>query len=247
MSQMLLPPHSPSDADTPGVAATATPPVVDALSPRPGYTPEPPRPPSRFWRAVKWPLRTLFKAIYLTSAAANRHRIITLTALGILLAFGGVTYGVYHFTHPTAATSSSGGAASQSAVPGGDTPLTIVSQTPPPLPPSVLHWLHGHKIFDAHEMWSGLSPSTQANLTQQGVSESALQAQLDNERAQGKTYEQYIYTGGFAPLGAYANYTVQVVVDQGGQRLLTTWYFVVDQNGLIVAPIDIDRLLSGGQ
>jgi hypothetical protein len=254
MSQILLPPPSPQPGQEPGVTgagpAWPAPPSAVQEPPRPHYEPEPPKRPSAFWRAVKWPLRKVFKLLYRMGSAAKRHKWVALATLVVLLALGGVTYGVYQYTHPAvtpgATTGGSSGQASASS--GANTPFTIVQQEAPPLPPSIINWLHGQKVFDAKEMWNSLSPQAQVSLQQQGVTEQSLQSQISQEKAAGVTFEQYIYTGGFAPGGVAANYTVQMIVDQNGQRALRTWYFVVNPtDGKILVPVDLNGLLSGGQ
>lgn len=248
MSQILLPPPS---QPSPDPAATPAPEALPALpapapAPRSRYEPEPPKPPSPIWRAVKWPLRQFFKLLYLLVSAARRHRIATVLTIVLLAVLGGVAYGAYQYTHPTGALgpTSSGQPAQGSGANGSSAPFTIISQQPPLLPASIIHWLHGHKVFDAREMWSSLSSQAQGSLQQQGVTMQTLQSQLDREKSAGLSYDQYIYTGGFAPPGNNANFTVQVIVSQNGQSIVRTWYFIVDPNGQIVVPLDINTLLG---
>lgn len=229
MSQILLPPPAQSQ---PEPATTAVAP------PRRAYEPDPPKKPSTFWRAVKWPLRQLFKAIYLTGAAANRHRVVAVIVLVVVLLLGGGTYAVYHVTHPQA------GASSQqvhSGVPSlANLPLTAVSSALPPLPASVGYWLHGHQTFDAQEMWATVSPQGQALLAQQNITEQSLQSELDQEKAAGFTYNQFIYTGGYVAQNGYAYFTISAVVGKGPQRVSERfWYFVVDPSQQIILPLDL--------
>lgn len=248
MSQILLPPPSPQPGSDQAVTpALATPPAPLAPTPAPGprYEPEPPKRPSAFWRVLKWPLRKFFKLVYYVGSVARRHRLATVLTLAFLVALGGTGYGLYYYTHPTRAfVPFSSGQTAQTPASGSNAPFTIISQQPPTLPTSVIHWLHGHKVFDAHEMWNSLSPQAQANLEQQNITEQALQTQLDQEKAAGLTYDEYIYTGGFAPPGGDANFTVQVIVIQNGQSTVRTWYFVVDPNGQIIVPLDINTLFG---
>src|SRR5579859_2018001 len=87
MSQVVLPSTEPQpEASGPSITSAAT----TALVPQ-SPTPEPerpkyiyeyvPPPQPRAWRAVKWPLRQLFKGLYLTGSAAKRHRMVTLVIL----------------------------------------------------------------------------------------------------------------------------------------------------------------------
>jgi hypothetical protein len=249
MSQVLLPPPAqppePPRAD-PGVLV-ATAPAATSAPAASLYEPEPPRQPSRFWRAVKWPIRQALKGIFLVGSAANRHRLATLVVLAVVALLGGSAYGVYHYTHPATGTLP-GRAATGIHGSRVNTPFTIVQQEAPPLPASIISWLHGQKTYDANEMWNSLSPREQASLQQQGVTEQTLQNTVNQEKAAGITFEQFIYTGGFAAGGPTDNYTVQVIVDQNGQRALRTEYFLVDPTDeKILLPVDLNGLLSGSQ
>jgi hypothetical protein len=220
----------------------AAPPPEPTPAPASHYEPEPPKRPSAFWRAVKWPLRKFFKLLYFVGRGARRHRVAAVLTIIVLAALGGATFGLYQYTHPTRTASQT--PSGQTA--GGDSnvPFTVITQQPPVLPASVIHWLHGHKVFDAHEMWNSLSPQAQDNLKLQNVTEQDLQSQLNQEKAAGLHYDEYIYTGGFAPPGNDANFTVQVVVTHDGQSTIRTWYFVVDPNGQIIVPLDINTLFG---
>jgi hypothetical protein len=229
MSQILLPPPAESQPEP----ATTT-----VAEPRPVYEPDPPKQPSVFWRAVKWPLRQLFKAIYFTGAAANRHHAVAAIMLVVVLLLGGGTYAVYRVTHPQ---TDAAGQQVRSGVPSlGNLPLTAVSSTLPPLPASVGYWLHGHQTFNAPEMWASVSPQGQALLAQQSSTEQSLQSELDQEKAAGFTYDQFIYTGGYVAQNGYAYYTISAVVDKGPQRVSERfWYFVIDPSQQIILPIDL--------
>lgn len=241
MSQILLPPPSPQ----PGSEQTVTPTPAASPEPTPArtphYEPEPPKRQTAFWRALKWPLRKFFKLLYFVGRAARRHRVAAVLTVLVLAALGGATFGLYQYTHPSSRTGQAptGSTAGQSNV-----PFTIINQQPPVLPASVIHWLHGHQAFDAHEMWNSLSPQAQDNLKLQNVSEQDLQSQLNQEKAAGLHYDEYIYTGGFSPPGNDANFTVQVIVTHDGQSTVRTWYFVVNPNGQIVVPLDINTLFG---
>jgi hypothetical protein len=224
MSQILLPPPAHSQPE-PATTAVAL--------PRRTYEPEPPNKPSAFWRAVKWPLRQLFKAIYLTGAAANRHRVVAAIVLVVLLLLGGGTYAVYHVTHPNTPAHQPG----HVIVPyGGKVPFTLNTAAAPPLPPAVITFLQGNQSFKAQEVMSTLSPQIQ-----QSVSASDLQAQLDSFRNQGLVFEQFIYSGGYSYPDGTSSYTIQVVIGQKGHTgfQIRTWYVVVDGAGQIINQQDL--------
>jgi len=245
MSQVILPPTEPQPEPRPEAPAPST---ATALIPQPPATePERPKyvyeyvppPQPRAWRAVKWPLRQLFKGLYLTGSAAKRHKIVTLVILALLLGGAGATYGVYRATHPptSPATSLTGGAnagtSGGSALP--ETPFTIVNSAAPPLSPSVIQWLHAWKTHNGQEAWNALSPTTQSGFKAQGLDESAIQQRLDQDRVQGIEYDQFIYSGGYFYPDGSSNYTVEVIqrMPTGGHTVLT-WIFVVDPSGEIL-------------
>jgi hypothetical protein len=175
------------------------------------YEPEPPRPQSRFWRAVKWPLRKLLKAIYLVGRAAGRHKLIALAILLVLVGLAAGGFAFYRLSTPAPRTPN----------------IAISDASHPALRDSVNHWLHGFAAFDAAEMWNSLSPQMQASLTQSGSSESALQGVLDQNRSSHVAVE-YHYVGGAETAQGTAYYVVQVDLrgDAGSGAL--TWYFLVD-------------------
>jgi|GEM_PF-1439396 hypothetical protein len=238
MSQILLPPPAQPEPK-PLAPEESTSAVVVAEPRRPRYEPEPVKRPSRFWRAVKWPIRKLLKAIYLAGRAIRRHRIIALVVLAILL-LGGGGYFAYHVTQRSGPVAIFGnpGTASQNGT--SNTPFTIIiSSSLPPLSPGVIDWLHAHKTYNGQELWDALSPALQASLKQQGITESTVQGQLNRQRQQGIAYDQFIYTGGYLAPNGTANYTVQVVISVNGQQSELTWYFVVDPNNQILAFQDL--------
>lgn len=240
MSQVILPPTEPQ----PEASGPSTTSAVTALIPQPP-APEPerpkyvyeyvPPPQPRAWRAVKWPLRQLFKGLYLTGSAAKRHKIVTLVILALLIGGAGATYGVYRATHPATATSAAGGTALPPGAQQPETPFTIVNSAAPPLSPSVIQWLHAWKTHNGKEAWNALSATTQSGFEAQGVDESAIQQRLDQDRVQGIEYDQFIYSGGYFYPDGSSNYTVEVIqrMPTGGHTVLT-WIFVVDPGGGIV-------------
>jgi hypothetical protein len=238
MSQVILPPAEPEpqpEAPAPSIATALIPQPPEPERPKYVYEYVPP-PQPRAWRAVKWPLRQLFKGLYLTGSAAKRHKIVTLVILALLIGGVGATYGVYRATHPATATSAAGGG---TTLPPGaqqpETPFTIVNSAAPPLSPSVIQWLHAWKTHDGKEAWNALSPTTQSGFEAQGVDEKAIQQRLDQDRVQGIEYDQFIYSGGYFYPDGSSNYTVEVIqrMPTGGHTVLT-WIFVVDPGGGIV-------------
>jgi hypothetical protein len=245
MSQILLPPPPPSSAE-PAANASA---LVVAPARQRMYEPDPPKKPSAFWRIVKWPLRQLFKALYLTGSAAKRHRVVTAIVLVILLLLGGGSYAVYQVTHPQAAANP-GRTALGPLSGGGNTPFTISSNAQPPLAPQVINFLHAWKTYDAQELASTLSPKATldgplfsippgATLTQ-----ADWQARFDQLKSRNIVFQQFIYSGGYLSPAGTANYTVQVVVAQQGSQgvFLLTWYFLVGPDGQISAWHDLTSL-----
>jgi hypothetical protein len=246
MSQILLPPPSQPGQDAPGMPATVEQPAAASEPHRPIYQPEPPKRPSRFWRAVKWPLRQFIKLLYLAGSAARRHRLATALTIGVLLVLGGLSYGVYQYTHPHAGILPGQLGQTGQAATGSAVPFTITLEQAPPLPRSVVNWLHGQQAGNAHEMWTSLSPQAQQGLTQAGVSEATLRQQIDQAKSQGISIEQFVYTGGFSPPDGLASYTIQAILtNQQGQRAYRTEYFVVDPaSGQILAPVNLNQLLG---
>ena len=243
MSQVVLPPPEPQP-EVPGPSTTA---AVTALVPQPP-TPEPERPKyvyeyvppaqPRAWRAVKWPLRQLFKGLYLTGSDAKRHWMVTLVILALLIGGVGATYGIYRATHPATTTASAAGGTNAGTTGGSalpETPFTVVNAAAPPLSSSVIQWLHAWKTHNGQEAWNALSPTTQSGFKAQGVDESAIQQRLDQDRAQGIEYDQFIYSGGYFYPDGSSNYTVEAIqrMPTGGHTILT-WIFVVDPSGGIV-------------
>lgn len=210
----------PSPADSPPVDSLPTdslpPETVTALAVLPAppptpiyvYEPEPPRKQSRLWRAIKWPIRQLLKAIYLIGRTAHRHKVLAVAALVLLIALGAGGVAAYRIANPPPS-------------------IPISDASRPAIPDSVHHWLHGFVTFNGQEMWDSLSPSMQSTMTQASSSEAALQGVLDQNKSSHVTV-QYHYTGGYQTAQGASYYVVQVSLrgDNGSGEL--TWYFVVD-------------------
>lgn len=250
MSQTILPPAIPSNPrmNPPGAVA-----VVDAVPPdaRPAaasrYEPEPPRRPSAFWRAVKWPLRQLIKVIYLTGSAAKRHRAITLVIVALLLVLGGGTYAVYQYTHPATPPSrrQEGSGTIGTISNGQDTPFTIVNSSIP-LATGVINFLNACKTGNQQEILANTEPRIQAGGTifngQQGtLSASDWPGLMQYFQSHGVIFQQFVYGGGFLHEDGTASYTIQVIVgfkDQPGASEWT-WYLTVGTDGKITGWQDL--------
>lgn len=219
------PPHSESQA----LAA----PAQASQAPSSTYVPEPPPQPSRFWRAVKWPLRQFFKAIILAGRAARAHKAVALVLLAVVLIVAGGTYGLYRVTHPSAATTSDQNTRSA----GGtipEAPFTISLSGAPSYPAqAVVNGLYAFKTYDASRLWKSFSPSFQQYSAQTGHTEQAYQQFLDSLKTQGVAFDTFIVTGEYLGPDGYAYYTVELIYHQGQQGGIATLYFVVDPTGAI--------------
>src|SRR5215813_8745008 len=247
MSQTILPP-SPQPEQQPPAQPPAPPPAyyyptydapaVVTADPTPGYQPDPPKKQPLIWRIIKWPIRQVFKGIYLTGRAARNHKVVSAILLILILALAGAGVVGYRYLNPPSTASTGNQAAASAKVP--DTPFTIVNTSAPPLPNSVIHYLHSYKAYDGQEQWDSLSPSFQQALTGQGVTEQSLQAALDQLHAQGLTFEQFIYSGGYIQQNGLATFSVEVVYRRGNQGGIENLYFYVDfGSGLILAVRDL--------
>ena len=253
MSQTLLPPPAQpgSDPETPGSVA-----VVDSIPPgaqrapsaHAGYAPEPPRQPSRLWRAIKWPLRQILKALYLTGSAANRPRAAALVILALVLVLSGGSYAVYQFTRPAQTPAPQAERTPRAALSNGvDTPFTISPGQTLPLPSSVISFLHAWKIGDVKEVESALAPdavSAGAIFGGQGgvIPEEGWASLFQSAQSQGVLFQQFVYTGGFIdPTNHTGIYTVQAVAGFQGQTAIAvfSWYFVVGTDGQIIEWLDL--------
>jgi hypothetical protein len=224
MSQDLLPP--------PTTTTTSAPPRR-ALIARERARPREDAPPfgARVARAVKWPIRKLFKGLYLMGAAAKSHRLTAAVLALIVLGLSGSGVIVYRATHPAARpVVSQPGVISPYS---GQTPFTVVNTAAPPLPTSVIAWMHGHKFFDAHEVWEAYSEAEQQALAKAGTTESKLQENLSTLKRDGFQYTEFIYSGGYSSPDGSSHYTIEVVYSQGGRANINTLYFLVGSDGKI--------------
>jgi hypothetical protein len=249
MSQTILPPQPEQQppAPPPGYYYPAynAPVVVEPAPTPPGYQPDPPKKQALIWRIIKWPIRQVLKAIYLIGRAASSHKVVSAILLVIILALVGAGVFVYRTLNPDT-TASTGGQAAASGQAAPDTPFTIVNTSAPPLSNGVIHWLHAYKTYNGQEQWDSLSPSLQQSISGRGATARGLQTDMDQLHAQGVTFEQFIYTGGYFGPNGLATYTIQVVLRQGNQRGIQTWYFYVDEsNDLIVSFLNLTPGANG--
>lgn len=248
MSQSVYPPPAQPNAGPPAPGSVA---IVDAVPPgaqptQSRYQLDPPRRPSRFWAVVKWPLRQIVKAIYLTGSAANRHRAIALVMLVVLIVLGGGSYAVYQYTHPAAPARTSPGQTISGAVSNGhDTPFTI-SNSSLPLGTAVINFLEACKKGDAQELAANTAPLTQVGGTlfngRQGTfSASDWPSLIQFFQSHGILFQQFIYNGGYLYPDGNAGYTVEAVVGLSNQPgiLVWTWYFTVGIDGHITSWQDL--------
>lgn len=249
MSQTMLPPATSPDPRIPPPGAVA---VVDSVPPGarpaspPSPEPDPPRRPSAFWRAVKWPLRQLIKALYLTGSAARRHRAAALVIVALLLVLGGGTYAVYHFTHPAAQPGQRQDSNTIGTISNGqDTPFTIVNSSVP-LATGAINFLNGCKTSNVQELLASTEPRVQAGGTifngQQGtLTASDWPGLIQYFKSHGVLFQQFVYAGGFLHVDGTASYTIQVIVgfkDQPGASEWT-WYLTVGTDGKIAGWQDL--------
>jgi hypothetical protein len=195
---------------TPQALAVAEPPHPDL------YAPPPPKPQSRFWRAVKWPIRQAIKGIYLLFSAAGRHKVVTAIILGTLLLFttGGVV--LYRALHPDTV----------------DAHITTQANLPP-LPAGVKQWIDGFRTYNGQEAWDAMSLAGQQQAMQQGNSAEALQSQLDQLKSEGVEFQEFVYTGGYVAPDGSGQYMVTAKGTQNGQSGVLTWFFLTDPTGKI--------------
>jgi hypothetical protein len=184
------------------------------------------------WKVVKWPIKTLLKAVYLTGSAAKRHRAVAVVLLLIVALFAAGAIGLYQATHP--AGPATAGAGSSAASQPDTTPFTIISSSQPPLSPGVITFLHGYKTFDGHQLWGSLSPNLQQTLQSNGVSADQLNSDLQREKQAGITYSEFIYTGGFFSPDGTSHFTVEVVESLGNARAVRTWFFMTDTSDKVI-------------
>jgi hypothetical protein len=211
------PPQRPQTAPpvpyTPQAVAVAEPPS----EPKPDlYAPPPPKPQSRFWRAVKWPIRQAIKGIYLLFSAAGRHKVVTAIILGTLLLFttGGVV--LYRALHPDTV----------------DAHITTQANLPP-LPEGVKQWIDGFRTYNGQEAWDAYSLAGKQQATQQGNSADGLQSSLDQAKSEGVEFQEFQYTGGYVAPDGSGQFMITVKAFQNGQQGLLTWFFLTDATGKV--------------
>lgn len=185
------------------------------------YSPPPPPPQSRFWRAVKWPIRQAIKGIYLFFSVAGRHKLATVIVLGTLLLLTGGGVVLYRALHPDTI----------------DAHITTQANLPP-LPASVKHWIEGYHTYNGQEVWDSLSAARQQQEAQQGVSASALQTQLAQAKAQNVSFESFVYAGGFVGSDGVGHYMIEMKMTAASQQQVANLYFVTDPDGKILAVED---------
>jgi hypothetical protein len=182
------------------------------------YGPPPPKPQSRVWRATKWPIRQAIKGIYLLFSAAGRHRLATALILGALLLFIGAGFLTYRYTHPDTI----------------DAHISTQANLPP-LPSGVKHFIEGYHTYNGQETWDSLSAQYQAQLAQQGGSAEVIQSSLAQAKAQGISFENFVYAGGYVGSDGIGHYMIEATLTADSQKEVHNWYFVTDPNGKISA------------
>jgi hypothetical protein len=234
------PPSPPPSYGYPPIGAPAQPypaiaaPAAPAAPPQPAqYVPEPLHQPSPFWRAVKWPLRQVFKALILTGRAPKAHKVVAVLILLLVAVIGAGTIGFYRLTHPAdtinvRANGGSAGGSSQS-----NAPFTVqLGQPPLELPDAVTNALLAFRTYDAERLWNSFDPAFQQYETSTGLTQNVWQQQFDQWKAQGVTFDQFRETGGYATTGG-GYYTFTILAHQGQQGGIISLYFAVDPNGAI--------------
>ncbi len=252
MSQTILPPSPepqpptqfPAQPPTYYYPANDTSAVIVSQPPLQGFQPDPPKKQPLIWRIIKWPIRQIFKSIYVIVHGARSHKVITAILLILILGLVGAGVVGYRYLNPPSTASTTGQTAGSPTIP--DTPFTIVDSSAPPLSTGVIHWLHAYKTYDGQEQWDSLAPSYQQAFSGQGLDAAGMQSTMDQIHSQGITFEQFIYTGGYIAPTGLATYTVQVIINNGTQRSILTWYFYVDaSNDLILQVINLTPGANG--
>jgi hypothetical protein len=180
--------------------------------------PEEPRKQNRVWQGIKWPLRKALLGIYMLGEAIRKHKREAMVIGALLLALIVTGAVVYQVTRPAP-------------------PRVAVEQpNPPPLPASVLHYLHARQHFDAAEMWAAYNSTARSSLN---TTEPKLQTALNQQKAAGLAITRYVYTGGYRSPDGTSHYTVEVYASEQGQSGVFTWYFQVGSDGLIQQRLDL--------
>lgn len=223
----------PAPPSVPGVsmadASQPTLPMVPALPARPTRfsrdrsRDDAPRP-NPLWQVVKWPVRkALLGASLAVDALHRRSRVALGIAVIVALALivGGVIFAV-----------------TRSAPPRSSAPPIVRVEQPalPPLPATVQRFLHARQRFDAAGMWPAYDTAGQRAL---GMTESQLQAALDQQKRAGETITRYVYTGGYKAPDGTAHYTIEAYMVQQGHTTVFTWYLDVGSDGMITRLTDL--------
>jgi hypothetical protein len=207
---------------------SATPPTLTAPRDRAEQTlPLPPSggrqaavaPRNLLWRCVKWPLRKLLLGAYLAGDAIRRRPLAAL-AVGALALAALITSTAVIVATRTPATPT----------------VTVAQPALPPLPASVLRYLRARQRFDAVGMWATYDATGRSNLK---ISQSQLQATLDQQRKAGLTITRYVYSGGFRAPDGTTRASIEVYTTEHGHASVTTWYFVVGTDGLIQRQMEL--------
>jgi hypothetical protein len=215
-------PYPPQRSTQTALAEQSTAVAEPQPMPRPDlYAPPPPPPQSRFWRAVKWPIRQAIKGIYLLFSAAGRHKVVTAIILGTVLLLSGAGVVLYRALHPDTI----------------DAHITTQANLPP-LPSSVKHWIEGYHTYNGQEVWDSLSATRQQQEAQQGVSASALQTQLSQAKAENVSFESFLYAGGFVGADGVGHYMIEMKLTSSGQEQVANLYFITEPGGKILAVVD---------
>ncbi len=171
------------------------------------------------WRAVKWPLRKLLLGAYLAGDAICRRPLAAL-AVGALALAALIT--------STAVIVATRAPATQT--------VTVAQPALPPLPASVLRYLRARQRFDAADMWAAYDATGRSDLK---ISESQLQATLDQQQKAGLTITRYVYSGGFRAPDGTTRASIEVYTTEHGHASVATWYFVVGTDGLIQRQMEL--------
>jgi hypothetical protein len=91
-------------------------------------------------------------------------------------------------------------------------------------------YLRGRQRFDAANVWAAYDATGRSNLK---VSQSQLQAMLDQQRKAGLTITRYVYSGGFRAPDGTMRVSIEVYTTEHDHASVATWYFVVGTDGLI--------------
>ncbi len=172
---------------------------------------------NRVWRGVKWPLRKLLLGAYLAGEAIHSRQREAL-AIGVLLLALLVTGGVFAATRPAPA------------------PANVEQTALPSLPASVRHYLHARQRFDAAEAWAAFDATGQSALK---TTEPQLRAAFDQQKKAGFTITRYVYSGGYRTPDGASHYTIEVYATEQGHASVSTWYFAMGSDGLIMRELDL--------